>query len=288
MRVPALLIGLFAAGPAFAVPHVLTDIAPIHGLVSEVMGDVGAPTLLLPPHTDGHDYTMRPSDARAISEADLIIRVGDALTPWLAEPLATLAPDAAVLILLETDGWTPREIPDADGHGHGGTDPHAWLDPEIAAVWLLRIAEELSLADPENAVVYAQNAAVAALSLDALADEISGQLASVSAQKLVWPHDAYGYFAARFDLSTAGAIAETDASDPGPAHIAELRELAQSGAVDCVLLDAEINARWGQVLTGGTDIPMATIDPVGAGISLGQGFYETLLVQLSTAIASCR
>lgn len=287
-----LLAPIFAvlASPALAAPNVLTDIAPIHGLVSEVMGDLGAPTLLLPPNSDGHHYTMRPSDAQAISDAEVIIRVGDALTPWLSEPLATLAADATVLSLLETSGWTPREIED-DGHGHdhdhGEIDPHAWLDPQIAAIWLGAIADQLAVADPANAEVYQTNAKAAAAEMVALTEQISRDLASATAVPLIWPHDAYGYFAERFGLTSVGAIAESDASDPGPAHIAELRELATQGAAGCVMIDAEINESWAQILTEGTDIQTAAIDPIGAGIPLGSGFYQSLLLQMSAAIASC-
>uniref|UniRef100_UPI004047FC30 zinc ABC transporter substrate-binding protein n=2 Tax=Yoonia sp. TaxID=2212373 RepID=UPI004047FC30 len=288
MRLTATLIALLAASPALAVPNVLTDIAPINALVSEVMGDLGGPAMLLPPNTDGHDYTMRPSDAQAVSDAEVIIRVGDALTPWMSEVLANLAPDATVLTLLDTDGWTPRRV-SVDGDPElGGIDPHAWLDPQIAAIWVERIAEVLATADPENADTYAQNAQAAAAEFAQLSETVAAQMATVSTQGFLWPHDAYQYFAARFDLTGVGAIAQSDASDPGPARIAALRELALSGQIDCVLLDTEINARWGQVLTDGTAIPMATVDPIGAGIELGRGFYRTLLTQLSSTLATCQ
>lgn len=323
-----LMTSIFAllASPAIAAPNVLTDIAPIHGLVSDVMGDVGTPTLLLPAGSDGHHYTMRPSDAKAISDADVIIRVGDALTPWLTEPLATLAVDTPALSLLETQGWTLRAVPegiheeeeghddhadhgkeadhddhadhadhdkdadhaDHDAHDHGGVDPHAWLDPRIAAIWVVEIAKTLSAADPENAPTYMANAASTAASFAALEADITATLAPTIAQKVMWPHAAYGYFEDRFGLTSVGAIAQSDASEPGPAHIAELRKVAVAGDVDCVLIDAEINDRWAQIMVEGTDIAVAKIDPVGIDIDLGQGFYTTLLTGLSTAIAGCQ
>lgn len=286
MRLTTFVIALIAATPALAAPKVLTDIAPIHGLVSEVMGDLGAPVLLLPPNTDAHHYTMRPSDAQAVNDAEVIIWVGDALTPWLAEPLVNLAPEATILPLLETSGWTPRQLPD-DGHGHGGIDPHAWLDPAIAAVWVVRISETLATADPENAAIYAQNAQAMAVEYAALGESITDELVPAAGKNLVWPHDAYGYFAARFGLSGVSAIAQSDASDPGPAHIAELRDMVVTGGADCVLLDAEINARWAQVLTEGTAVPVVTIDPIGAGLPQGAEFYSALMMQLAKSIAQC-
>ena len=206
----------------------------------------------------------------------------------MSEVLTNLAPDASVLTLLETEGWTSRQVSEGGDVDHGGVDPHAWLDPQIASVWVVRIAEALTVADPENATTYAQNAQTVAADFARLSDTIAAELAAVSTKNFLWPHDAYQYFAARFDLTGVGAIAQSDASDPGPARIAALRDLALSGNVDCVLLDTEINASWGHILTDGTAIPMATVDPIGAGIPLGRGFYRTLLTQLSSTLANCR
>ena len=292
MRLTASFLALFCASPALAAPNVLTDIAPIHGLVTEVMGDLGTPQLLLPPEADAHHYALRPSDARALSQSDLVIWVGAGLTPWLTEPLATLSPDAQVLALLGTDGWEKRELhhgeDDHGAHDHGDIDPHAWLSPAVATVWLANIAQSLAEADPENARTYAQNAEAAAARFATLDVEIKAVLADVPDQTLIWPHDAYGYFADSYGLASVGAIAEGDASDPGPAHIAELREMVTDGQVTCVLLDPEINEKWAQVLIEGTQVQTAAIDPIGAGIPQGRGFYRSLMLQMAHALASCR
>ncbi|SFS02523.1 zinc ABC transporter substrate-binding protein [Yoonia litorea] len=109
--------------PALAdVPRVMTDIAPIHSLTAQVMGDLGTPDVLLPPGADPHDFALRPSDAQALGDADIVFWVGEGLTPWLAEPLETLAGSAAHISLLETEGWTQLDIREAGDHGHGHGD----------------------------------------------------------------------------------------------------------------------------------------------------------------------
>ncbi|WP_108815323.1 zinc ABC transporter substrate-binding protein [Loktanella sp. Alg231-35] len=113
-------------------PKVITDIAPIHSLTAQVMGDLGTPDLLLPPGADPHDFALRPSDADRLGNAALVIWVGHGLTPWLEEPLEILAPSAIQLELLETDGWETLEIRDLkeiganDDHEHDedGHDDH--------------------------------------------------------------------------------------------------------------------------------------------------------------------
>jgi len=286
MRLLTTLAALIATDAA-AAPNVVTDIAPVHALVSEVMGGVGSPTLLLPANADAHHYTMRPSDGQVLADADLVIWVGAGLTPWLEAPLDALAPDAEKLTLLLSEGWTPRELHDGDDHDHGVIDPHAWLDPAVANAWLGAIAVALGAADPENAETYAENAEQAAVSNVELRLSIAGDMEAVAGRGVIWPHDAYGYFADAFGVTGLGAILNSDASAPGPAHIAELRELTQSGDVVCVLLDTEVSSSWGPVLVEGTNVKIQQIDPVGADIPLGVGFYPALISQLADQISEC-
>ena len=111
-----------AASPLWAdVPAVATDIAPVHALVSQVMEGVGTPDLIVPPRSSPHGYAMRPSEARALSGADLVVWVGPLLTPWLADPLESLAGSASHLALLEQPGTRVlafREGATFEAHDH--------------------------------------------------------------------------------------------------------------------------------------------------------------------------
>lgn len=91
-------------------PKVVTDIAPIQALVSRVMAGVGTSEQLLPANVSPHDYAMRPSEARALQNADLVIWVGAELTPMLEESIETLAGDAATLELLHLNGTRELEF----------------------------------------------------------------------------------------------------------------------------------------------------------------------------------
>jgi zinc transport system substrate-binding protein len=73
----AALAALPLAAPAAAdVPRVAADIAPIHSLAAMVMGDLGEPALIVRPGASPHGYAMRPSEAGALQEADLVVWVG--------------------------------------------------------------------------------------------------------------------------------------------------------------------------------------------------------------------
>jgi ABC-type Zn uptake system ZnuABC Zn-binding protein ZnuA len=81
--------------------RVVVDIPPIHGIVDGVLGSNASITTLIGSGIDPHNYTMKPSHAAAVSEADLIVLIGEALTPSLAEKLPSLASNAKIIELAE-------------------------------------------------------------------------------------------------------------------------------------------------------------------------------------------
>lgn len=123
---------LMTTAPALAdTPKVVADFAPVHSLVSQVMGDLGAPDLLMPQNGDPHAFQMRPSQARALADADLVFWVGPEMTPWLDRALNGINDDATAIALMESPGTLLREsshVHDHSSHGdddgHGGHDDH--------------------------------------------------------------------------------------------------------------------------------------------------------------------
>ena len=64
------------------VPNVSVDIAPLHSLVASVMHGVGVPNLIIPPGSSPHDHQLRPSEAKAMQDANIVFWMGEELTPW--------------------------------------------------------------------------------------------------------------------------------------------------------------------------------------------------------------
>ena len=149
-------------------PTVAVDIPPVASLVGQVMGDLGQPRLIVPTGVSPHSHAMRPSQARTLQNADIVFWVGRDLTVGLARSIKALATNAVSVSLIDVPGITllpfrhgatfeahDDEAHDDEAHDHnGGTDPHVWLDPENAQVWLEVIAAELAKLDPDNASLY--------------------------------------------------------------------------------------------------------------------------------------
>ncbi|WP_431298297.1 zinc ABC transporter substrate-binding protein [Tabrizicola sp. BL-A-41-H6] len=282
--------------PAFAeVPSVVTDIPPVQSLVAQVMGNLGSPVLLLAKGADEHDFQLRPSQAGAVAEAGLVVWIGPELTPWLETALANRPEGAAALALLDapgtvTIGYGEAEAQD-DGHDHdhGAHDPHAWLDPDNAVVWLGLIAAELSRLDPANAATYATNAANATAGVKAMDADLTARLAPVKDRAFVTFHDAYGYFTAHYGLATAGSIALGDAADPGAARLSEIRAMLDDGSVECIFPEVQHDpALVMQVADGTGAVIGGALDPVGSSLETGAGAYAALLTGIADTLLACK
>ena len=131
------LTATLMGGTAFAeAPSVAVDIAPVHSLVARVMDGVSTPDLIIQPGASPHEYSLRPSEAAALQNADLVFWIGPGLTPWMSDTIETLAADAAVTELLEADGTIELafresalfEAHDHDDHEEHGHDDHGHDD----------------------------------------------------------------------------------------------------------------------------------------------------------------
>ena len=119
----ALLPALVFANP----PRVSVDIAPVHSIVSQVMEGVGQPDLLVQSEASPHGYSLRPSEAEALSEADVVFWVSNELTPWLENSLANLAGSATKVELLELAATVKHEYREGatfEAHDHAGEGDH--------------------------------------------------------------------------------------------------------------------------------------------------------------------
>jgi zinc transport system substrate-binding protein len=120
----AMLAALLAQNaPARSEPKVVTTILPVHSIAAAVMAGVGAPRLLLPSGASPHAYSLRPSEAEALEQADLIIWIGEGLETFMARPLLALGGKARRVSLADAHGIRLLEIREGgtwDAHDHDG------------------------------------------------------------------------------------------------------------------------------------------------------------------------
>ena len=327
--------------PASAdVPQVATDIPPVHSLVSQVMGDLGTPKLILPPGASPHGYAMRPSEARALQNADVTFWMGPDLTPWLGRAIKSLTGNAINVALSNSEDLvrhpfrTGAPFDSHDHHGdeheeahkddhsdhgdehkeahkddhgdhgdehkeahkddhgdhgdeHDGLDPHLWLDPANARILLDVISSTLAGLDPTHADTYRANAAQAKKAIEALTRELDTALRPIRGRPFIVFHDAYQYFEHRFNVEASGSITMGDASSPGPARIAAIRQKVQALGAHCVFSEPQFQSKIITTVIEGTTARLATLDPLGATLKPGPELYSQLLRNLGDNLLTC-
>ena len=312
-------IGLFCASLVIPVEMVIADqkpisvvasIKPIHSLVAAVMGDIGTPHLLLEAPSSAHHFTLKPSQARSLQAADIVFWVGPTMEQPLTKALATLAPQAQTLPLIESAGLvlinfdkvTPaHEKHDHEKHGHEKHDkhdehakhddhlinPHIWLDPQNAKIMLGVMAARLAKADPENASTYAANADSMAARLATLETDITSQLASYSAAKFLVLHDAHVYFERRFGLRNYGAITTEPDVMPTASRVKALRDELREHRFDCIFTEPFLGQKAVALIAEGSKVSIGTLDPIASNLPAGAQLYPDLLMSYAKALQSC-
>ena len=292
-------------------PRVAVDIAPVHSLVARVMDGVDTPALIIAAGASPHEYSLRPSEAAALQKADVIFWIGPELTPWLDKALSTLAHDAVQVSFINAEGTIllpyresalfERHDHDDDHADHGDhadhadhadhdqhpMDPHLWLSPENGIVWMNMIAEVLAEADPTNAATYRANAVAGQKELINLQTNINTILAPHRGKNFITFHDGFQYFEDHFNFPAMGAIALSDASQPGPARLAAIRERIANESISCVLSEPQYQSGIITAVTGEIEVNIGVVDAVGYRLELGRDLYPQLLRDLAEALAEC-
>lgn len=273
-------------------PNVVVSIKPIEAIVGAVMRGVGAPYLIIRGGGSPHSYPLRPSDARALSNAAVVFRVGPDLDVFLERPLAALATKATIVTLIELDGLTLLPLRKGGQWGdndetHGAIDSHVWLDPANAAVMARAAAEALGAIDPANAGTYRANAARFGADLDALDAELRDVLAPVRDLPYVVFHDAYQYFERAYGLNAVGAVTISPERAPGARRITEIGAAITGLGARCLFAEPQFEPAIAAIIVADTGARSGVLDPLGTALAPGPDGYLTLMRGLTRALADC-
>ena len=149
------------------------------------------------------------------------------------------------------------------------------------------ISSTLAGLDPTHADTYRANAAQAKKAIEALTRELDTALRPIRGRPFIVFHDAYQYFEHRFNVEASGSIAMGDASGPGPARIAAIRQKVQALGAHCVFSEPQFQSKIITTVIEGTTARLATLDPLGATLKPGPELYSQLLRNLGDNLLTC-
>ena len=299
---------------SYADIKVVASIKPIHSLVSAISEGIGEPTLLVKGAGSPHTYSLKPSQAKELQEADVIFWMGHDLEAFLENSINNIAANALTISLIESDKLTKLNFREGgsfndhghdkhddhghdkhddhghdkhDDHDHHDVDPHVWLDPLNAIVLVGGIKNALISADPKNESAYEENAKVTIEKLNQLIAEINTELEPVKGKGYLVFHDAYQYFENRFGVTAVGSITVSPEILPGAERIREMQNKVRALDATCVFSEPQFEPKLVATVTENTNAGTGVLDPLGASISDGPQLYFTLIKNMANSLKKC-
>jgi zinc/manganese transport system substrate-binding protein len=241
---------LLAAGLAFAVLpasapsraqsrlRVVATFSVLGNMVREVAGERVDLAVLVGPDTDAHSYQPRPTDARLVAEARVLVSNGLGFEGWM-ERLAQAAPFRGLAIV------ATRDVPTIDGtgeHAHG-PDPHCWQDVGRAREYVANIARGLVAGDAANGDFYRERAAAYDRRLAELDGWVRAEIAKVPAdkRKAITSHASFRYFAAAYGVQVEAAQGYSTSGEPTARDVAQLIRLVRQQRIKALFIENMTN-----------------------------------------------
>lgn len=255
---------------------VVTSIKPLELLVLAVAGEDATVTNLVPSGSSPHTYTMKPSQRRALEDADRVFWVGPQLESFLARLLGSEGLNRRTVRLgpeeVDTDHHEPRQEQDehhheGHDHDHGGTDPHVWLDPALALAMAANIKQSLAELPGANQAQLNQRFNDFREKLTQAEAEIRKELQSLKGISLFTYHDAFRRYAEHYGLEVAGVLTLNPEVSPGARHMAEVQERLSKKTNPCLLTEPQFKRDWWRGITRGMDITLSEWDPLAGDIT---------------------
>lgn len=314
-RTLALLIGAGLALSAQAeTPRVVATIKPLQLIAAAVLDGIDQPAVLLPPGASPHTYALRPSERRAIAQAERIYWVGPEMEMFLAQLLAERgvavammnAPELKTRTLSQSLNFQRSAAEHEHDHKHshqhthdhdhqhgdhhhapGSLDAHIWLSPANAVVMARLMATDLAALYPEHQEQLAANFDRFKARIEALDMELAERLTPLQGKPYFVFHDAYGYFEDRYGLGARGIFSLSHEVQPGARHVNFLRQQLSDAGPSCVFSEPQFTPRLVDSLTQGLPVRRAELDPLATDHAPSATAYEAALRDLGERLAGC-
>jgi manganese/iron transport system substrate-binding protein len=228
-----------AATPCFADEFkVVTTFTVLADMARNVAGDHATVVSVTKPGAEIHGYEPTPQDLVGALDADLILWNGMNLEIWFEQFLSNLGDIPSATL---SDGVDP--LPISGGTYEGRPNPHAWMSPDNALIYVDNIATALSAADPANAAAYAANA-------DAYKAQITAEIAPLRAlidalppenRWLVSCEGAFSYLARDLGLEEAYLWPINADAIGTPQQVRAVIDVVRDNAIPAVFCESTVN-----------------------------------------------
>ncbi len=254
---------------------VVTSFLPVYCFTVNVAGDLARVDNLLPPGAEPHDFQFSPREMKQLEAADLVVVNGLGLEAWLGRVVSSQSHPKKIVEAaagLQSELITSAPYLDLDNAGASGssatesTNPHIWLDPQLAKHAVGNILLALQRADPVNAEGYARNAAADYIArLEKLDAELRAGLAPLKGQPLITFHDAFPYFARRYELKIVGVVEKVPEVQPSPKYLSALRRVIEADKVKAIFTEPQASPKLAAQIGVDYHVAVGQLDTLETG-----------------------
>jgi manganese/iron transport system substrate-binding protein len=239
-----LVLGMLAgAASASEKFKAVTTFTVIADMARNVAGDVAVVESITKPGAEIHNYQPTPGDILKAQDADLVLWNGLNLELWFEKFFRNLSdvPQAVV-----SEGVEPIGI--SEGAYSGKPNPHAWMSPDVAMLYVDNIRDAFVEHDPANAEAYKANAEAYKAKITAAVDPIRADLAAIPEERrwLVTSEGAFSYLARDFGLKEA-YIWPINADQQGtPQQVRKVIDIVRDNGVPAVFSESTVSDKPAQ------------------------------------------
>ena len=266
--------------------NISATIFPVYDIARQIVGDKGNVTLVMDPGESPHTYETTPSDMIEVSEADLILAIGNELDHWIENMVEDssaeiVTVDANIALRPYEDEHDDHDDHDGhddhEGHNHGEFDPHYWLSAQNGKIMAVNIANALSEVDPDNSDYYMTNVSNFQASIDDIIPEIVALATPVSTKPFIPLHDGWYYYCAEFDLNIVDNFFPGGQHQSTPQHTMELTEKVANLGVTAIFSEIGLDTSAIKGFAQDNDLTISELDPLGGSPQIQR--YQDLLLQ---------
>jgi len=273
-----------AALQAEAKFKVVTTFTVIQDIAQNVAGDAATVESITKPGAEIHEYEPTPKDIVKAQSADLILWNGLNLERWFERFFQNIKDKPAVVV---TEGITPLSI--YEGPYKDAPNPHAWMSPSNALIYVENIKNALVKYDPQNADTYQKNAAAYAEKIKQLDKPLREKLSKIPADQrwLVTSEGAFSYLAKDYDLKE-GYLWPINAEQQGtPQQVRKLIDLVKKNQIPVVFSESTVSAKPAQQVakeSGAKYGGVLYVDSLSAADGPVPTYIDLLNVTVSTIV----
>ena len=273
-----------AALQAEAKFKVVTTFTVMQDIAQNVAGDAATVESITKPGAEIHEYEPTPKDIVKAQSADLILWNGLNLERWFERFFQNIKDKPAVVV---TEGVTPLSI--YEGPYKDAPNPHAWMSPSNALIYVENIKNALVKYDPQNADTYQKNAAAYAEKIKQLDKPLREKLSQIPADQrwLVTSEGAFSYLAKDYDLKE-GYLWPINAEQQGtPQQVRKLIDLVKKNHIPVVFSESTVSAKPAQQVakeSGAKYGGVLYVDSLSAADGPVPTYIDLLNVTVSTIV----